>query len=175
MSFVSRKKIRPLSFVLCILLSLTLFLTSSNASAETIDLQAAVVTGETAIDFGRLQSLESSGEPVSDSEVRQVRLAVSSDAVQPYVISQMLQDDPSNPNGTVLEPQAIRFSVALEQGQGVVRTGNLEPLRPGMQEIYISSDNEGQTVLLITYDFIVPPGQKAGRYQGQVTYRADVR
>lgn len=152
-----------------------LLLCGNIAAAEMVDLEVMVVTGETGIDFGRLQSLDPSGDPVSDSAVRQVRLSVTSDTARPFVISQMLQDEPVNPNGTALAPQALRYTVTLEQGQGVIRTGNLEPLRPGTQEIYISSDNEERTVLLITYDFIVPAGQKAGRYQGMVTYRVDAR
>ena len=148
----------------------------TQAFAEVLDLEAAVVTGESAIDFGSLRSLDSDGAPAGDSAVRQIRLSVTSDLGRPYVITQMLQDYATNPNGSPLEnPDAIRFSINVEQGSGIVRTGNLEPLKPGAQEIYISSDNEDQTVITITYDFIVPPGQKAGRYHGVVTYRVDAR
>ena len=148
---------------------------ASQALAETLDLEAAVVTGESSIDFGNLRSLDASGDPVGDSALRQVRISVVSDLGRPYLLTQMLQDYPTNPDGSALEQPAVRFSVTVEQGSGIVRTGNLEPLKPGAQEIYISSDNEEQTVLLIAYDFIVPPGQKAGRYQGIVTYRVDSR
>lgn len=153
----------------------TVSLAAPQAFSETLDLQTAVVTGESSIDFGNLRSLDSSGQPLSDSALRQVRLSVVSDLGRPYIVTQMLHDAPMNPNGAILEDQGIRYTVAVEQGRGIVRTGSLEPLKPGAQEIYISSDNEEQTVLLITYDFIVPPGQKAGRYQGVVTYRVDSR
>ncbi len=140
-----------------------------------LDLEATVVTGETAIDFGNVRSLDSRGEPLSDTSVRQVRLVITSDLQRPYVISQILQDSPLNSNGTAIEPEALRFRVIVENGSGIVRTSDLEPLRPGMQEIYLSSDNEAQTVLLITYNLTPAPGQKAGRYQGTISYRADAR
>jgi len=161
--------------VFCALAAVFCALGIPSACAETLDLEAIVVTGESSIDFGNLRSLDASGAPLGDSSVRQVRLSVVSDLGRPYLITQMLQDYPVNPDGSVLEEPAVRFSITVEQGRGIVRTGNLEPLRPGAQEIYISSDNEEQTVLLINYDFLVPPGQKAGRYQGIVTYRADSR
>lgn len=145
------------------------------AEAEILDLEVAVVTGESSIDFGNLRSLDASGDPAGDAALRQVRLSVVSDLGRPYLITQMLQDYPTNPNGSALAEPALRYSITVEQGRGIVRTGNLEPLRPGAQEIYVSSDNEEQTVLLIAYDFLVPPGQKAGRYQGIVTYRVDSR
>ncbi len=170
-SFADQK---PLS-VLCALFSVLCFLAVPQAHAETLDLEAMVVTGESSIDFGNLRSLDTSGAPAGDSAVRQVRISVVSDLGRPYLITQMLQDYPTNPNGSALEEPAVRFSITVEQGRGIVRTGNQEPLKPGAQEIYISSDNEEQTVLLINYDFIVPPGQKAGRYQGVVTYRVDSR
>ena len=140
-----------------------------------LDLQATVVTGETAIDFGNVRSLDPRGEPFSDTSVRQVRLTIASDLKRPYVISQMAQDLPVNTNGTAIEPEALRFRVVVENGSGIVRTSDLEPLRPGMQEIYLSSDNEEQTVLLITYNLTPSPGQKAGRYQGTISYRVDAR
>jgi len=162
-------------FSRCFVLGALLLLAPPQANAETLDLEAAVVTGESSIDFGNLRSLDENGDPIGDSAVRQVRLSVVSDLNRPYLITQMLQDYPTNPDGSALEQPAVRYSINVEQGRGIVRTGNLEPLRPGAQEIYISSDNEEQTVLVITYDFIVPPGQKAGRYQGIMTYRADSR
>ena len=143
--------------------------------AATLDLEATVVTGETSIDFGNLRSLAPNGDPAADSAVRQVRLSVNSDLNRAYVITQIVQDVPVNPNGTALESEGLQFRVVVENGRGVVRTSDREPLRPGMQEIYLSDDNEAQTVLLVTYTLTPPPGQKAGRYHGTVTYRVDAR
>lgn len=162
-------------FRICYLCAVICTLGVFSARAETLDLEAAVITGENSIDFGNLRSLDLSGEPIGDAAVRQVRISVVSDLGRPYIITQMLQDRPTNSNGAPLEDPGVRFSVSVEQGRGLVRVGSLEPLKPGAQEIYISSDNEEQTVLLITYDFVVPPGQKAGRYQGIVSYRVDSR
>ncbi len=170
---ISRLKIIRQSFLW--VLALMLGVTAGTLYAQTLDLNATVVTGETAIDFGSLKSLEHNGEPASDSAVRQVRLRVNSGLKRPYVISQIVQDVPVNPNGTVLEPEGLRFRIVVENGHGIVRTPPLEPLRPGMQEIYLADDNEAQTVLLITYNLTPPPGQKAGRYHGTVTYRVDAR
>lgn len=170
-----RKRFQPGPFFAAILAWGLIFISGSSLHAQTIDLQATVVTGETSIDFGSLRSLAPNGDPASDNAVRQVRLIVTSDLKRPYVITQMVQDSPANPNGTVLEPEALRFRVVVENGRGIVRTPDLEPLRPGMQEIYLADDNETQTVLLITYNLTPPPGQKAGRYHGTVTYRVDAR
>ncbi len=138
-----------------------------------LDLQTMVVNGDSAVDFGNVKSLEENGDPAHDSSVRQVRLVVTSDLGRPYTIRQNVDEEPVNEAGTQVPAEAIRFTVEVEDGQGLVRTSDHEPLTAGMQEIYVSDDNEPRTVLLITYDFLVPAGQKAGRYHGMVTYRAD--
>ena len=166
---------RIMRFKKTVLVLAGLIFFASPLHAETLTLDAMVVTGETSINFGSLRSLESNGEPASDSAARQVRLTVTSDLGRSFVISQMVQDSPVNTNGTALDPEHLRFRVTVENGRGIVRTSDREPLRPGMQEIYISDDNEAQTVLLITYDLTPPPVQKAGRYNGTISYRVDAR
>lgn len=169
---LSWKKIKQLSVVGALVSVLALPCADAQ---ETLNLVVSVVTGETGVDFGQLRSLGPGGEPSSDSSVRQVRLTVTSDLRKSYIISQVVAEAPANPNGAMLQPDAIRVTVAVEEGSGTLKSSHLEPLSPNAQEIYISADTEERTVLLITYDFLVPPGQPAGRYQGMITYRVDAR
>ncbi|OGW72149.1 MAG: hypothetical protein A2Y02_03465 [Omnitrophica bacterium GWA2_52_12] len=166
----TREVASTLKAVLFMFLGLLLCLNNAYA---VLDLQTVVVDGDSTIDFGNMKSLEENGDPAHDSAVRQVRLVVTSDLGRAYTIRQNVDEEPVNEAGTPVSAEAIRFTVEVEDGQGLVRTSDHEPLTAGMQEIYVSDDNEQRTVLLITYDFLVPPGQKAGRYHGMVTFRAD--
>ncbi len=138
-------------------------------------LQVIVLEGGTSLDFGQLRSLDQEGAPLTDSSSRRVRLQVTHSGTRPFVLSQIVNREPVNQNGTQVPADAIRFRASIENGMGMLRTSQKEPLETGLQEIYDSDDNDQNVSILIVYDFLVPPGQKAGQYHASITYRVDVR
>jgi len=141
--------------------------------AEEIKLDVTLIGGGTSIDFGTLKNLTSDGTNVPAAASRQVRLTITPVGKKPYIVTQILHQDPNNEGGELLRPHSIRYRVNQEMGSGIVRTPNITPLSTGSQEIFISDSMGSPAILLIIYDFLVPPGQEAGTYNTLITYRAD--
>ena len=174
-TFPSRLKMLKRIAAGAVLTALILVCREGNAVQNTPVLQVTVLNGGTSLDFGQLRSLDNAGASLADSSSRRVRLQIINPTNRPYVVSQIVNMEPVNQNGTPLPGDAIRFRVELESGAGMIRTSERTPLEPGLQEIYDGDDKEQTASLLIIYDFQVPPGQKAGPYQASITYRLDVR
>lgn len=138
-------------------------------------LQVMVLEGGNSLNFGQLRSLDNEGAPLSEASSRRVRLQVINPDRRSFVVTQVVNMEPANQNGTPLPAEAIRFRAAVENGSGTILVSQKQPFETGLQEIYESADNEQNVSLLIVYDFLVPPGQKAGQYQSSITYRLDVR
>ena len=158
--------------VLGVCLLLVLGIKAENGFAqEGGRLEVSTVEGGSTLDFGNLRSLEADGSPVAEAASRQVRLAVRAAAGSAYRITQVVNSEPRNQEGTACPLEAIRYSVTVEKGFGTLRASSPTPLSVGEQEIFISGETGEEAELLVTYDFMVPPVQKAGRYNATITYR----
>jgi len=58
--------------------------------------------GEDAIDFGRLKAMEDGGTPIPVTESKRVRLNVTTDLNQPYIVSQMVDREPEGRSDAVV-------------------------------------------------------------------------
>lgn len=172
---ISRLPLKTLRALRARALLAALILVCPNAHAEDPTLQVIVLEGGNSLDFGHLRSLDNEGAPLSEASSRRVRLQVMNPDRLSFVISQIVNMEPVNQNGTSLSADAIRFRAGLENGAGTLLASQKELLQTGLQEIYESADNDQNMSLVIVYDFLVPPGQKAGQYQSSITYRLDVR
>ena len=147
---------------------------ASLASAQDeITLTVTFVGGGDAIDFGRLRNLESDGAPTTETATRQVRLAIrpSTGNVKPYLVTQILETEPTNEMGNSVSSSSILYRVEQEAGAGTVRVPDQTPMVAGEEEIYQSGPQGGDSDLLITYDLIASSEQEAGSYNGTLDYR----
>ena len=158
-----------------VLFAAVAFLCPKANALEDPVLQVMVLEGGNSLNFGQLRSLDNEGAPLSEASSRRVRVQVVNPDRRSFVVTQIVNMEPVNQNGTSLPPEAIRFRATVENGSGTILVSQKQPLEAGLQEIYESADNEQNISLLIIYDFLVPPGQKAGQYQSSITYRLDVR
>lgn len=172
---ISRLPLKTLRALTAGVLFAALILVCPNAHAEDPTLQVIVLEGGNSLNFGQLRSLDNEGAPLSETSSRRVRLQVMNPDMLSFVVSQIVNMEPVNQNGTPLPGDAIRFRAAIENGSGTLLSSQKAPLETGLQEIYESTDNDQNVSILIVYDFLVPPGQKAGQYQSSIAYRLDVR
>ena len=140
---------------------------------DEITLQVNYVGGGSSLDFGRLRNLQTDGSPAAESSTRRVRLVVEpvQGNTRPYVVTQILDQEPTNEAGKATSPRSIVYRVEEETGSGTVKVTSETPLAAGEQEIYQSHPQGGNSQLLITYDLVTSPDQEAGSYAGSVTYR----
>ena len=122
------------------------------------------------MDFGTARSLGPDGELESDDVVRQVRLDVSSDSGRTYRVFQQVNGPWTGPAGEEIPLSSIHFLIA-EIRSGFNRFPGLAPLSLGEQEIFVSDQSGSPETLLITYQVKLPPGQRAGSYRTNVSYR----
>jgi hypothetical protein len=173
-----RNRHKSLIYRLMILIPVLLLLPAvpgSGQSSGTIQLNVQFINGGSSIEFGNLRSLDRNGDPANDTALSQVRLIVNNTLNRSYIISQTLQSDTMNQSGALLPPEAIRFKIQQESGGGLIRVPDMTPLRPGTQEIFFSDSTGSASSILITYEILVPPAQRAGYYRNTVNYRVDAR
>ena len=143
------------------------------AQDEGVTLEVSFVGGGNSLDFGRLRNLQSDGAPTQDSSTRQIRLIVrtATGNKRPYIITQVVNGDLVNEDGTSVTPESVLYRVDEETGSGLVRVPDETPLTAGEQEIYQSGIEGGTSQLLITYDLVTSSEQEAGSYAGSIVYR----
>ena len=127
--------------------------------------------GEDAIDFGRLKAMEDGGTPIPVTESKRVRLNVTTDLNQPYIVSQMVDREPVNTRGVPTPLSAFRVFATLNRGSGTNRMPNRIPLSTGETQIYLSDSAGEEAEMILQYDIEVPPFQRAGNYRTSITYR----
>lgn len=149
---------------------------TANAQTDEITLTVTFVGGGNSLDFGRLRNLESDGTPTTESATRQVRLLIqpASGNTKPYLVTQILSQDPTQENGIPLAANSILYRVEEEIGSGIVRVPEQTPLLFGEEEIYRSASTGDESQLLIVYDLISDPEQEAGSYSGLLDYRVSM-
>ena len=140
---------------------------------DEITLTVSFVGGGEGLDFGRLKNLETDGTPAAESATRQMRLNIQpvGGSTKPYIVTQVLQQAPTNQTGGTVSSDSILYRVQEETGSGTVRVPGQTPLAPGEEEIYRSNPNGGESQLLITYDLGTSTDQEAGSYAGTIMYR----
>lgn len=141
-----------------------------SAPCFALDLEVIPTDGYTDLDFGTL-----GGQPgdieARNSVMRQVRLVVSNPTGRPYIISQIVQDNPKNETGAPFPIEAITYYATLLQGEGTIRISNRASLGHGEREIFISSMRGEAAEILITYEITEPAMQSAGQYHSLFSYR----
>ena len=171
--FGSNKKLK--AYLLAAVAS-TLLFNHSEGLAQEISLTVSYVDGGNSLNFGRLRNLEDDGTPKNESSTRQLRLLITpaSGNTQPYIVTQILSQDPVQERGTPVVDQSIRYTVQEETGAGTVRVPDETPLVSGEEEIYRSSPSGGTSQLLITFDLTASSEQEAGNYEGIIDYRVSL-
>lgn len=140
----------------------------------TIQVEVQPLSSSRDVDFGRLKSIQDDGSLATGTEVRQVRIIVQNTTPnQRFAVWQIVMRDFTNEKGQPLPLSSIRYSVQIENGQGLVRIPNRHTLSSGDEQIFISNPEGGNVQLLLTYEMSIQPRQKSGRYISSVEYRTE--
>ncbi len=146
------------------------FCTAGPAGAA-VTLSITSLQGGRDIDFGNARSLGPEGQLESDTVVRQVRVTITSTAGKPYQIFQEVHEPWRNLAGEELPLENAQFFISGSSTGATVRFPNPAPVVLGEQEIFLSDGTGSSDQFVITYTIRVPPGQQAGDYRTNLSFR----